>query len=57
MNFDGSIRGAMDSVGHVIRDLDCMLLAVKGFFLFEPLVLEVELKVAWMDITCITSEL
>lgn len=50
VNFDGNIRGAKGDVGYVIKDPKDRLLATGGSILFEPFVLEVKLRVTWMDI-------
>lgn len=50
VNFDGSIKDAKNSTGYVIRDSEGRLLAIDGTTLFEPSILETELRVALTSI-------
>lgn len=45
VNFDGSVCGAKNDAGYIIRDLDSRLLVTRRSFLFESLILEAELRV------------
>ena len=54
IKFDGNIRNGRDGTDYVIQDLEAKLLAVRSLHLFEPFVLKIELRAAWMSIICAT---